>query len=68
MSDMLNEYWIATLSWSKIALCTHFECNVALHVNTTTSANDTYKIFQESTEDIPEDQMNVTKGLSKAPN
>jgi hypothetical protein len=34
----------------------------------TTSANGTYKISQESTEDIPEDQMNVTKGLSEAPN
>jgi hypothetical protein len=39
-----------------------------LHVDTTTSANGTYKISQESAEDIPEDQMNVTKGLSEAPN
>jgi hypothetical protein len=39
-----------------------------LHVDTTTSANGTNKISQESTEDIPEDQMNVTKGLSEAPN
>jgi hypothetical protein len=31
-------------------------------------SNGTYKIFPESAEDIPEDQMNVTKGLSKAPN
>jgi hypothetical protein len=60
MSDMLNECWIATLLWSKIVLYAHFECNVALHVDTTTS--------QESAEDIPEDQVNVTKGLSKAPN
>jgi hypothetical protein len=40
----------------------------ALHVDMTTSANGTYEISQESTEDIPEDQMNVTKGLSEAPN
>jgi hypothetical protein len=40
----------------------------ALHIDTTTSANSTYKISQESAEDIPEDQMNVTKGLSEAPN
>jgi hypothetical protein len=40
----------------------------ALHVDTTTSTNSTYKFFQESAEDIPEDQVNVTKGLSEAPN
>jgi hypothetical protein len=40
----------------------------ALHVDTTTSLNGTYKISQESAEDIPEDQVNVTKGLSEAPN
>jgi hypothetical protein len=28
----------------------------------TTSANGTYKISQESAEDIPEDQVNITKG------
>jgi hypothetical protein len=65
---MLNECWIATLSWSKIALCAHFGCNIALYVDTTTSANGTYKISQESAEDTPEDQVNVTKGLSEAPN
>jgi hypothetical protein len=65
---MLNECWIATLLWSKIVSYAHFECNVALHVDTTTSANSTYKISQKSAEDIPEDQENVTKGLSKAPN
>jgi hypothetical protein len=54
---MLNECWIA-----------HFECNVALHVDTTTSADGTYEISQESAEDVSEDQMNVTKGLSEAPN
>jgi hypothetical protein len=43
-------------------------CNVALHVDTTTSTNGTYKISQESMEDISEDQGNVTKGLSEAPN
>jgi hypothetical protein len=42
-------------------MCT-FECNVALHVDTTTSADGTYKIFQEFAEDVSEDQMNVTKG------
>jgi hypothetical protein len=68
MSGMLNECWIATLLWSKIVLCAHFECNVALHVDTTTSASSTYKISQESAEDAPEDQVNVTKDLSKAPN
>jgi hypothetical protein len=65
---MLNVYWIATLSWIKIVLCAHLECNVALHVDTTTSTDGTYKISQEFTKDIPEDQMNVTKGLSEAPN
>jgi hypothetical protein len=65
---MLNECWIATLLWSKIVLCAHFECNVALHVDMTTSTNGTYKIFLESTEDIPEDQVNITKGVSEAPN
>jgi hypothetical protein len=39
------------------------KCNVALHVDMITSANGTYKISQESAEDIPEDQGNVTKGL-----
>jgi hypothetical protein len=48
-------------------MCT-LKCNVALHVDTITSANGTYKITQESAEDIPEDQGNVTKGLSEAPN
>jgi hypothetical protein len=40
----------------------------ALHVDTTTSANGTYEISQKSAEDIPEDQVNVTQGLSEAPN
>jgi hypothetical protein len=48
-------------------MCT-FECNVALHVDTTTSANGTYEVSQKSAEDIFEDQVNVTKGLSEAPN
>jgi hypothetical protein len=65
---MLSEYWIATLLWNKIVLCAHFECNVALHVDTTTSANGTYKISQKSAEDISKDQVNITKGLSEAPN
>jgi hypothetical protein len=53
--------------WSKIVLYAHFECNVALHVDTTTSADSTYKISQESAEDIREDQI-ITKGLSEVPN
>jgi hypothetical protein len=40
----------------------------ALHVDTTTSADGTYEISQKSAKDIPEDQVNVTKGLSEAPN
>jgi hypothetical protein len=48
-------------------VCT-LECNVALHVDTTTSANGTYKISQKSAEDVPVDQVNVTKGLTEAPN
>jgi hypothetical protein len=48
-------------------VCT-LECNVALHVDTTTSANGTYEIFQKSAKDISDDQGNVTKGLSEAPN
>jgi hypothetical protein len=65
---MLNECWIATLLWSKIVLCAHFECNVALHVDTTTFGNSTYEISPESTKDFRKDQMNVTKGLTEAPN
>jgi hypothetical protein len=48
-------------------MCT-LKCNVALHVDTITSANGTYKISQESAENIPQDQGNVTRGLSEAPN
>jgi hypothetical protein len=40
----------------------------ALHVDTTTSVDGTYEISQESAENISEDQVNVTKGLSEAPN
>jgi hypothetical protein len=65
---MLNECWIATLLWSKIVLCAHFKCNIALHVDTTTSANGTYEISQESAKDVSEDQVNITNGLSEAPN
>jgi hypothetical protein len=39
-----------------------------LHVDTTTSVNGTYKISQESAEDVSKDQMNVTKGLTDVPN
>jgi hypothetical protein len=39
-----------------------------LHVDTTTSTNGTYEISQESAEDIPEDQVNVIKELTEAPN
>jgi hypothetical protein len=48
-------------------VCT-LDCNVALHVDTSTSANDNYEISQKSTADVPEDQMNVTKELTEAPN
>jgi hypothetical protein len=48
-------------------MCT-LECNAALHVDTTTSADGTYKISQKSAEDLPEDQVNVTKGLTEVPN
>jgi hypothetical protein len=48
-------------------VCT-LECNVALHVDTTTFGNGTCEISPESTEDVSEDQMNVTKGLTEAPN
>jgi hypothetical protein len=30
--------------------------------------NGTYEISPESTEDVPEDRVNVTKGLTEAPN
>jgi hypothetical protein len=47
-------------------VCT-LECNVALHVDMSTSANGNYEISQKSTADVPEDQMNVTKELTEAP-
>jgi hypothetical protein len=49
-------------------LCAHFEWNIALHVDTSTSANGNYEISQKSTANVPEDQMNITKGLTEAPN
>jgi hypothetical protein len=48
-------------------VCT-LECNVALHVDTTTLATVPTRSPQKSAEDVPEDQMNVTKGLSEALN
>jgi hypothetical protein len=48
-------------------VCT-FECNVALHVDTTTSTNGTYEISQESAEGVSEDQVDVIKEISEAPN
>jgi hypothetical protein len=48
-------------------VCT-LECNVALHVDTITFGNGTCEISPESTEDVPEDRMNVTKELIEAPN
>jgi hypothetical protein len=48
-------------------VCT-LECNVALHVDTITFGNGTCEISLESTEDVSEDQVNVTKGLTEAPN
>jgi hypothetical protein len=68
MSGMLNECWIATVLWSEIVSYAHFECNIALHVDTTTSANGNYEIFQKSMADAPEDRVNVIKRLTKAPN
>jgi hypothetical protein len=68
MSSVFYEYWIATVLGSKVVLCAHFEWNVALHIDTTTSANGTYKISQEFTEDMSEDKVSVTKGLTEAPN
>jgi predicted metallo-beta-lactamase superfamily hydrolase len=65
---MLSECWNATLLWSKIVLCAHLEYNVALHVDTTPFATGTYEISQKSAKDIFEDQVNITKGLSEAPN
>jgi hypothetical protein len=65
---VLYECWIATVLWSKVVLCAHFEWNVALHVDTTTSTTGTYKISQESAEDVSEDQVSITKGLSEVPN
>jgi hypothetical protein len=38
MNCVLYECWIVTILRSKVVLCAHFECNVALHVDTTTSA------------------------------
>jgi hypothetical protein len=34
----------------------------------TTSIDGTYEISQQSVEDVFEDQVNITKGLSEAPN
>jgi hypothetical protein len=69
MSLCVLTVWIATLSWNKMALCTPLsECDTALHVDTITSVYDTYEISQKSVKDISEDQVNVTKGLSEAPN
>jgi hypothetical protein len=68
VNSVLHECWIATVLWSEVVLCAHFERNIALHVDTTTSANGAYKISQKSAEDVPEDQINVTKELTEAPN
>jgi hypothetical protein len=38
VNSMLYECWIVTVLRSKVVLCAHFECNVALHVDTITSA------------------------------
>jgi hypothetical protein len=65
---MLNECWTATLLRSKIVLCAPFECNVAWHVDTTTFGNGTSEISPESIEDVSDNQMNITKGLTEAPN
>jgi hypothetical protein len=39
-----------------------------LHVDTTTSANSTYEISQESAEDVSEDHVNVIARFSEGPN
>jgi hypothetical protein len=39
-----------------------------LHVDTTTSANGTHKISQESAEDVSEDHENVIARFSEDPN
>jgi hypothetical protein len=44
-----------------------FEWNIALHVDTTIFAYDTYEISQKSAEDILEDQVNVAKEISEVP-
>jgi hypothetical protein len=49
-------------------LCAYFECDIALHVDTTTLTDGTYELIPEPEEGVSEDQVNVTKGLSKATN
>jgi hypothetical protein len=49
-------------------LCAHFECDIALHVDTTTLVDGTYELIPEPEEGVSEDQVNVTKRLSEAPN
>jgi hypothetical protein len=68
MNCVLYECWIITVLRSKVVLCAHFEGNVALHVDPTTFGNGTYEVSPESTENVPEDQVNVTKELTEAPN
>jgi hypothetical protein len=41
---------------------------VALHVDTTTFADDTYEISQESAENVSEDHVNVVARFSEGPN
>jgi hypothetical protein len=48
-------------------VCT-LECDVALHVDTITFGNGTCEVSLEFTEDFPEDQVNVIKELTEAPN
>jgi hypothetical protein len=51
-----------------IATELHFPSVLFHNQDTTTSASSTYKIPQESAEDVLEDQVNITKGLTEAPN
>jgi hypothetical protein len=41
---------------------------IAYHVDLTTLADGTYELIPESDEGISEAQVNITKGLSEAPN
>jgi hypothetical protein len=58
--------WIATLSCKQNN--NHLLQIIAYHVDLTTLADGTYDLISEPDEGISEAQVNVTKGLSEAPN